>query len=144
MNVLVDTSVWSLAFRRKPEDLNTGEQSLVQELRQLIQEDRAYLLGLVRQEVLSGIKSRQQFEKLRLVLRPFPDEPLTIEDYERAADASNRCRAKGIAMSAANALLCAIALHNDLVIFTTDPDFKHYSRVLPIKLHPNLPTNWVL
>jgi predicted nucleic acid-binding protein len=136
MNVLVDTSVWSLAFRRKPEDLNSAEKSIVQELRQLVQEDRAQLLGVVRQEVLSGIKSHHQFEKLRLVLRPFPDDPLDIEDYERAADASNRCRAKGIAMSAVDALLCAVALHKDLLIFTTDPDFKHYSRVLPLKLHP--------
>jgi predicted nucleic acid-binding protein len=141
MNVLVDTSVWSLAFRRKPEDLNAVEQTLVQELRQLVQEDRAQLLGLVRQEVLSGIKNHHQFEKLRQVLRPFPDEPLDIEDYERAADASNRCRAKGIAMSAVDALLCAVALHKDLLIFTTDPDFKHYSRVLPLKLHPNRRTN---
>lgn len=137
MNVLVDTSVWSLAFRRKPEDLNAVEQSLVQELRQLVQEDRVQLLGLVRQEVLSGIKSHHQFEKLRLVLHPFPDEPLTTEDYERAAEASNRCRAKGIAMSAVDALLCAVALHKDLLIFTTDPDFKHYSLVLSLKLHPN-------
>lgn len=141
MNVLVDTSVWSLAFRRKPEDLNAVEQTLVQELRQLVQEDRAQLLGVVRQQVLSGIKNHHQFEKLRQVLRPFPDEPLDIEDYERAADASNRCRAKGIAMSAVDALLCAVALHKDLLIFTTDPDFKRYSRVLPLKLHPNDRTN---
>ena len=141
MNVLVDTSVWSLAFRRKPEDLNAVEQTLVQELRQLIQEDRAQVLGVVRQEVLSGIKNHHQFEKLRRVLRPFSDEPLYIEDYERAADASNRARAKGIAMSAVDALLCAVALHKGLLIFTTDPDFKHYSRVLPLKLHPTRPTN---
>ena len=106
-------------------------------MRLLVEEDRDLLLGLLRQEVLSGIKSHHQFEKLRLVLRPFPDEPLNIEDYERAADASNRCRAKGIAISAVDALLCAVALHRDLLIFTTDPDFKHYSRVLPLKLHPH-------
>ena len=141
MNVLVDTSVWSLAFRRKPEDLNSVEKSIVQELRQLVQEDRAQLLGPVRQEVLSGIKNHHQFEKLRLVLRPFPDESLDIEDYERAADASNRCRAKGIAMSAVDALLCAVALRKDVLIFTTDPDFKNYSRALPLKLHPNGRTN---
>lgn len=141
MNVLVDTPVWSLAFRRKPENLSAVEQSLVQELRQLIQEDRAQLLGLVRQEVLSGIKNHHQFEKLRLFLRPFPDEPLSIEDYERAADASNRCRAKGIAMSSVDAVLCAVALRNDLLVFTTDADFKNYARVLPLKLHPHDRTN---
>jgi hypothetical protein len=28
-----------------------------------------------------------------------------------------------------------------LSIFTKDPDFKHYSRVLPLKLHTNGRTN---
>ena len=137
MNVLVDTSVWSLAFRRKPVDLNSMEQSLVHELRDLIHQDRAQLLGPVRQEVLSGIKNSDQFEKLRSVLRPFRDEPLELEDYEMAAMASNRCRSKGIAMSAVDALLCAVALRKNLVIFTTDSDFKNYSRVLTLKLHPH-------
>lgn len=137
MNILVDTSIWSLAFRRKPTDLNSIEQSLVQELRDLIQEDRAQLIGVVRQEVLSGIKNPDQFEKLRVVLRPFRDELLEREDFEAAASASNRCRAKGVAMSSVDALLCAVALRKDFAIFTTDPDFKHYSRVLPLKLHPH-------
>ncbi|HEY1528857.1 MAG TPA: PIN domain-containing protein [Candidatus Angelobacter sp.] len=137
MNILVDTSLWSLAFRRKPADLNSIEQSLVQELRDLIQEGRAQLVGMVRQEVLSGIRNPDQFEKLRLVLRPFRDEPLELEDYETAASASNRCRAKGVAMSSADALLCAIALRKDFPIFTTDSDFKYYARVLALKLHPH-------
>ena len=139
MTVLVDTPVWSLAFRRKPVDLNSMEQSLVDELRDLIRQGRAQLLGPVRQEVLSGIRSSDQFEKLRLVLRPFRDEPLDLEDYEMAAMASNRCRSKGIAMSAVDALLCAVALRKNLSIFTTDSDFKNYSRILALKLHPHGP-----
>jgi predicted nucleic acid-binding protein len=137
MTVLVDTSIWSLAFRRKPVDLNSMEQSLVHELRDLIHQDRAQLLGPVRQEVLSGIKNLDQFEKLRSVLRPFRDEPLELEDYEMAAIATNRCRSKGIAMSAVDALLCAVALRKNWVIFTTDSDFKNYSRILALKLHPH-------
>lgn len=141
MNVLVDTSIWSLAFRRKPGDLSSGEQSLVQTLRDLIQEDRAQMIGPVRQEVLSGIKYREQFEKLRLVLKPFSDEPLITEDYETAADSSNRCRAHGIAMSSVDALLCSVAQRKELMILTTDPDFEHYSRILPLKLHSYPRTN---
>jgi predicted nucleic acid-binding protein len=139
MTVLVDPSVWSLAFRRKLVDLNSTEQSLVHELRDLIQQGRAQLLGPVRQEVLSGIKNSDQFEKLRSVLRPFRDEPLELEDYEMAAIVTNRCRSKGIAMSAVDALLCAVALRKNLVIFTTDSDFKNYSRILALKLHPHGP-----
>src|SRR5438270_9933333 len=141
MNVLVDTPIWSLAFRRKPGDLSSIEQSLVQTLRDLIQEDRAQMLGSIRQEVLSGIKSREQFEKLRLVLKPFADEPLMMEDYETAADSSNRCRAQGIAMSSVDALICAVAQRTELFILTTDTDFKHYARILPLRLHSQARAN---
>lgn len=136
MRVLVDTSVWSLALRRKSADLSVGEQSLVQQLRDLIREDRIHLPGVVRQEVLSGIRHPEQFEKIRSFLRPFPDEPLDIEDYEMAAQVNNSCRAKGIAVSGVDALICAIALRKEFPIFTTDSDFKHYARVLGLKLHP--------
>jgi len=57
MNVLVDTSVWSLALRRKNESLTTNERFLVTELSELIREGRARVIGLVRQELLSGIKT---------------------------------------------------------------------------------------
>jgi predicted nucleic acid-binding protein len=139
MRVLVDTSVWSLALRRKSSDLSSGEQSLVHQLRNLIQEDRIQLLGVVRQEVLSGIRHPEQFEKIRAFLRPFPDQPLDIEDYELAAQANNACRAKGVALSAVDALICAIALRKEFPIFTTDSDFQHYARVLGLKLHAHGP-----
>lgn len=141
MRVLVDTSVWSLALRRKSSDLSSGEQFLVHQLRNLIQEDRVQLLGVVRQEILSGIRHPEQFEKIRAFLRPFPDQPLDIEDYELAAQANNTCRAKGVALSAVDALICALALRKDFPILTTDIDFKRYARVLALKLHPHGPTS---
>lgn len=135
MNVLVDTAVWSLALRRKPQDLSAAERATVAELTELIQEGRARIIGLVRQELLSGIKTSGQYEKLRGILRSFPDEAVSTSDYEAAAKASNECRAKGVAVSVSDMLICAIALARDWPIFTTDPDFRNYARVLPVKLH---------
>ena len=135
MNVLVDTSIWSLALRRKSQDLNPLERASVAELTSLIQEGRARIIGLVRQELLSGIKSASQYEKLRTVLRSFPDEPVSTTDYEAAAKASNDCRAHGVAVSVSDILICAIALARGWPIFATDPDFKSYAKVLPLKLH---------
>jgi predicted nucleic acid-binding protein len=135
MNVLVDTSVWSLALRRKPEDLTAPERLIVDELADLTREGRARVIGLVRQELLSGIRTAAQYEKLRLALRAFPDVPIGTTDYEAAARASNDCRAVGIVASVVDALICQVALGRKWNIFTTDPDFKAYARVLPIKLH---------
>jgi predicted nucleic acid-binding protein len=135
MNVLVDTSVWSLALRRKRENLDDNERRLVMELSELIREGRAKVVGLVRQELLSGIKSIEQYEKLRLYLRAFPDEKMDTSDHEEAAKAGNRCRTKGIVVSIVDVLLCAVTVRRDWSIFTTDPDFSHYATVLPLSIH---------
>lgn len=135
MNVLADTSVWSLALRRQARDLSAIEHAIVAEFEELIREGRVRLFGMVRQELLSGIKTAAQFEKLQKTLRAFPDEPLDTSDYEAAAEAFNDCRARGIAVSAIDILICAAAMKRDLLIFTTDPDFKTCARVLPLRLH---------
>jgi predicted nucleic acid-binding protein len=135
VNVLVDTSVWSLALRRKAQNLNAAEAAVVAELSQLVREGRARLIGLVRQELLSGIRDAGQYEKLRNILRAFPDEEASLVDYEAAARAGNTCRARGIAVSVSDMLICALAVSREWAIFSTDPDFKKYAKVLPIQLH---------
>jgi predicted nucleic acid-binding protein len=135
VNVLVDTSMWSLAFRRKAEDLNPRERLLVGELAELVTEGRARIVGLVRQELLSGIKTQAQFERLRQTLSAFADEPVSTADHEAAARASNDCQAKGLAFSVVDMLICAVARKRGMSIFTTDPDFEKYARVLAVRLH---------
>lgn len=135
MNILVDTSVWSLALRRKKESLSANEKSLVAELSELIREGRARVIGLVRQELLSGIKTTEQYEQLRIHLRAFPDEVIDTLDYEEAAKAGNHCRAKGVAVSIVDILLCAAAIRRGWAILTTDPDFSNYAKVLPLSIH---------
>jgi len=131
VNVLVDTSVWSLALRRrKPE-----ETPPVRELRELIREGRAQLFGPVRQEVLSGIRARAQFRRLRDTLQAFPDLELVSGDFERAAELFNRCRQKGIQGSNTDFLICAVAERLDLAILTTDRDFPLFAEHVPVRLH---------
>ena len=131
MNVLVDTSVWSLALRRA----KRIDDAIPKELAELIGEGRVVMVGPVRQELLSGIKLKTQFELLRGHLQSFPDLELETADYEEAAVAFNRCRERGIQGSNTDFLICAAALRRDLSIYTTDGDFKHYARVLKVELH---------
>jgi len=135
VNILVDTSVWSLGLRRKSQTLSSREKMLASDLAEIIREGRARMIGLIRQELLSGIKTSEQFEILRQYLRSFPDEPIDTSDYEEAAKAGNLCRAKGVAVSIVDILLCAVAMKREWGIFTTDPDFANYARVLPLEIH---------
>ena len=133
--VLVDTPVWSLALRRRPEDLSPQEQQLTQALAELIREGRVQMLGPIRQELLSGLREEAQFRKLRDYLRAFPENLLEAADYEEAAQMNNRCRARGIAGSAVDFLICAAAHGRGWAILTTDRDFHNYASVLPLRLH---------
>ncbi len=135
MIVLVDTTVWSLAFRRQDEDLNTEQRRIKEELAELIRERRAQLIGPIRQELLSGIRNEFQYYRLRMDLRAFDEPRLSIEDYEEAARASNECRNHGVVGSAIDFLICAVALRHNWQIFTTDDDFLRYARHLPLRLY---------
>lgn len=134
MNILVDTSVWSLAYRRAATDLNKQQRILLDSLGEMASDGRAQLLGVVRQETLSGLRETAQFERLRKLLQAFPDAPLETEDYEDAARISNICRAKGITGSMVDYLICATATRRGWSILTLDQDFDHYAKHIAIKL----------
>ncbi len=131
MKVIVDTCIWSLALRRNIPKSN----HLVDELKELISEVRVQLIGPIRQELLSGIKSKKQFRNLRDHLSAFPDLLLESEDFELAAEYCNTSRTKGIQGSNTDFLICSLAHRYKMPIFTTDKDFEQYKSVLPIKLY---------
>jgi predicted nucleic acid-binding protein len=132
VKVLVDTSVWWLALQRRTPAL---QHPAVEALRRLITEARAAMVGPIRQEVLSGIREKAAFERLRDHPQAFPDEPVNAGDYERAAEHFNTCRSRGLQGSNTDFLLCAIAERHRMPILSTDEDFLRYARVLPIDLH---------
>lgn len=124
-----------MALRRTPRDLSPAEKAVVAELAELINEGRAKIIGLVRQELLSGIKTLGQFARLQEILHSFSDEPLATPDFEAAAAAGNQCRSKGLAVSVSDMLICAVAQSRGWAIFSTDPDFRRYANVLSFSLH---------
>jgi predicted nucleic acid-binding protein len=131
VKVLVDTSVWSLALRRATPSPNAA----VGELRSLIEEGRVAMIGVIRQELLSGVQTQGAFERLRDHLRACADEQLETADFERAAEHFNACRSRGVQGSNTDYLICAVAERRSMPILTTDADFTRFAEVLPIALH---------
>lgn len=131
MKVLVDTSIWSMALRR-----GTGSASAeAEELRNLIIDNRVQMIGSIRQEILSGIRSESQFRRLQRYLASFPDFPILTEDYVMAARFFNLCRSKGIQGANTDFLICAVAVRYKSHIYTTDRDFTLFSEHVPIVLY---------
>ncbi len=135
MSVLIDTPIWSLALRRKAAKLGPDDRARVEHWRALVREGRAYLIGAIRQEVLSGIRESGDFVRLREHLEVFDDVPTGREDHERAAEFFNTCRSRGVTPTAIDMLICALAARYDLAVFTTDRDFARYAALLPVALH---------
>jgi predicted nucleic acid-binding protein len=135
VKVLVDTSIWSLAFRRKKESDSLRHNIIIKELKELINETRAVIIGPIRQEILSGISDEKQYQTLKEKLKAFDDVIMNQLDFELAAELYNICRKKGIQGSHIDFLICAVALQNNFSVFTDDKDFDHYSKLLAVKLH---------
>jgi predicted nucleic acid-binding protein len=131
VKVLVDTCVWSAALRRSAR----VESGAADELRTLVADQRVELIGPIRQELLSGVRDPVQFKKLEKHLSAFPDIAVATQDYVKAAEYFNLCRARGVQGSNTDFLICAVAMRNRLAIFTTDGDFALFAKHLPIVLH---------
>lgn len=131
MKVIVDTCIWSLALRRG----SSYRSPIVVELENLIKDFKVQMIGPIRQEILSGIRSQSQFKKLKKRLGSFQDLPILTKDYEKAAEFYNLCMSKGIQGSNTDFLICAVATRNKFSLYTTDKDFQLFSKHIPIKLH---------
>lgn len=131
---LVDTSVWSLAYRRDtPPDLPQ-----VGALRSaLVDGEYVAITGMVLLELLRRfIPSRAQ-ERIATDLAPLELIEPTRNDYVEAARVANTCRQAGIQLGSVDALIAQLAIANDLELLTTDRDFENAAKAVPLRVwHP--------
>ena len=104
-------------------------------LTQLIEQNRATILGPIRQGVLSGYSEFDTFRELKSKLAHFPNENILDLDYETAAEYSNLCRRNGVQGSHIDFLICAVAVRTKMKIYTTDKDFGKFANHLPISIY---------
>ena len=127
MRLLVDTCIWSEVLRKK----NCNER-IKRIFIDAVQQSQIRIIGPIRQEILSGIKTAEGFETLKKHLNAFTDEMLVTEDFVKAAQFLNTCRGKGIQGSNTDFLICAVAIRCGFTILTIDKDFSHFSRHIPM------------
>ncbi len=133
MKILVDTSIWSLALRRPSEVVNK-EAVLLKTI--IEQGEDIYLLGIILQEVLQGIRHPKDFLALREYFRAFPLIELTREDYVKAAELKNRLIGKGKQGSTIDVLIASAAISHDCHLFTADKHFTQIKEHSELKLFP--------
>lgn len=131
MSVFVDTSVWSLAFRRDGPANAPEARALVQ----AIESGQAiFTTGLVLQELLQGFAGPTAREQ---ILKRFAALPLLVpdrNDHIGAADLRNTCRRAGIQIGTIDAVLAQLCIRHRLTMLSADDDFKLIAGRVPLKL----------
>ena len=121
--IVLDTSILSLAFRRRRRE--TDEEPLpLAALRKLIADDAPLAVpGIVLQELLSGVRSGEQFPKTDRRHGRFSPLAGRSNASRPAAQISNACRHHGVACSTIDAPIAAQVIESNGRLFTTDADF---------------------
>jgi len=131
MSLLVDTSVWSLAFRRDAPPACAE----VNALRQALEGGETVVCtGLILQELLQGFSGAKASERLVKQFSALPFISPDRSDHIEAAGLRNHCRRKGVQIGTIDALLAQLCLRHDLTLLSTDADFRHAARCCPLRV----------
>ena len=129
--VIIDTSVWSEALRRKKNTINSSETII----RKIIEKDiEILLLGIILQEILSGISNEKLYNEIKKILDDFVYLKTTKNDYIYASELSNKCRSNGIKAGSIDYLIASTTIQNDLYLVTYDKDFVNISKYTDLKI----------
>ena len=131
MTLLVDTSVWSLAYRR--DQVSTAPE--VRALQHAIDGGETIVTtGLILQELLQGFAGPRARKD---IIDRFSALPLLApdrQDYIDAAELRNRCRRAGVQIGTIDALLAQLCIRHKLTLLTTENDFVLAASHCPLQV----------
>jgi predicted nucleic acid-binding protein len=127
--VLVDTSIW-IDFFQHPVSPHTAM------LEDLIKEhNRAVLCGIILQEVLQGIRDNKSYTATKERFTKLPYLDMSKETYLAAASLYRSLRAKGITVPAADTSIAALAIFNNIPLYTKDGHFNIIAKHTRLELY---------
>ena len=131
MSLFVDTSVWSLAFRR--DQVSAAPE--VRALRDALEGGETVLTtGLILQELLQGFAGPRARKDIIDRFASLPLLPPDRQDHIAAAELRNRCRRAGVQMGTIDSLLAQLCLRHQLTLLTTDNDFWLAAAHCPLRV----------
>jgi predicted nucleic acid-binding protein len=135
VNLVVDTSVWSLVLRRPRVDHSNIH---VQTFRAHLESNsRLFLTGNILQELLDGLRSSKQFDRLVHLLEPFPLLELDRSTYAAAAKLRTACRTKGVLAGPIDFLIAAACCQYGYPLLTADQDFSRIAKHCDLIMLPD-------
>ena len=120
MQLFVDTSVWSQAFRRdSPADSpEVSRLSIALESGEPI-----FSTGLILQELLQGFSGPKSVSRIVGHFDPLPLLTPRRSDHIEAAILRNKCRRRGVQVGTIDAILAQLCISHKLTMLSVDADF---------------------
>jgi predicted nucleic acid-binding protein len=131
MTLLVDTSVWSLAFRR---DTQGVEPQVLQLKKALLGSEVIVTTGLILQELLQGFLGPKAHTQIVERFAALPLLQPDRDDHINAATLRNTCRRAGVQLGTVDALFAQLCIRHDVMLLTTDKDFTHAAQHCPLRI----------
>jgi tRNA(fMet)-specific endonuclease VapC len=122
--ILVDTSVW-IAFLR-------GTEPHRKTLARLLSEGRVAITGIVKAEIIQGVKSTKEEECLLAALNAVDSLEITDGTWVSAGRLALEMRRKGTTVPLTDIALAALAMEHDVSVLTLD---KHFNSIPGVELY---------
>jgi len=122
--ILADTTAWIEFFR--------GKSKVADRFEMLLIENAVCTCGVVMFEVLQGIKSEGEKNKILSILATLPYFEMMKKLWQSAAELSLSLKKNGVNLPLSDILIAAIAVENDLSIYTLD---NHFTLIPNLKLY---------
>ena len=122
--ILVDTTIWIEFFRTR--------SKIGDHVETLLMENAVWTCGIVMFEVLQGIKSEGEKNKILSILASLPYVEMTKKLWQSAAELSILVKKSGLNLPLSDIFIAAIAIENDLSVYTLD---NHFKQIPNLKLY---------
>lgn len=119
--VLIDTSAWIEFLRSK----NAMSANIIEAVQRHLELDQARLCGVVQAELVRGIKTPKELDRLQLLFETVPLLETLDTDWLAAGHLARQLRARGKTVPLTDALIAVVAMRCKAQVLTLDQHFSH-------------------
>jgi hypothetical protein len=114
---LVDTSAWIFALRKNP------FMPIMDRIEHLLELDVIYTFGMVRLEILGGVKTKDEFDRLKSRFESLYEIPADNELWESASKLAFSLQRKGLSIPYTDILIATAAIKSEATLLHADQHF---------------------
>jgi len=115
---LIDTSLWIEALKKD------CPETIKEIILKAIDEDNAFITGIIMVELLSGAKTVKKYEQLKNNLEALIYLETTVEVWDKAAKIAFTLKRKGINVPSGDILIAFLCIKYDILLIHMDKHFE--------------------